>query len=51
MPASTIPFVTPSGVPGWQRWLVFSPAARIVLFAALLASFSFLVEVVVRTSG
>ena len=51
MPASTIAFVTPPNTPHWQRWLVFSPAARIVFFAAMLIGFSFLVELVVRTSG
>lgn len=35
-------FVTPPGVPGWKRWLVFSPLARIVIFAALLFGFGVL---------
>lgn len=28
-------FTTPADVPGWQRWLVFSPLARIALFVVL----------------
>src|SRR5574337_202295 len=51
MPAPNIAFVTPPGTPGWQRWLVLSPAARIVFFAAMLIGFWFLVETVVAMSG
>lgn len=51
MPASTVAFVTPPGVPGWLRWLVFSPAARIVFFAAMLLGLGFLVEASVATLG
>jgi len=29
-------FVTPAQAPRWQRWLVFSPVARLVFFIALL---------------
>lgn len=29
----SLAFVTPVGVPGWQRWLLFSPLARIVIFS------------------
>lgn len=51
MPASTIAFTTPTDAPGWLRWLVFSPAARIVFFAAMLIGFGFLVELPVATLG
>jgi hypothetical protein len=33
-------FVTPPDAPAWQRWLVLSPAARIIFFAAMLIGFS-----------
>jgi len=35
-----IAFVTPADTPSWQRWLVLSPAARIIFFAAMLIGFS-----------
>jgi membrane protease YdiL (CAAX protease family) len=35
MNARNIAFVTPAGAPGWKRWLVFSPLARIVIFVVL----------------
>jgi uncharacterized protein len=35
-----IAFVTPADAPSWQRWLVLSPAARIIFFAAMLIGFS-----------
>ena len=44
-------FITPLDAPSWQRWLVFSPAARIVFFAALLVGFSILVQALVTASG
>jgi membrane protease YdiL (CAAX protease family) len=43
MPASTTAFTTPSDAPRWQRWLVFSPAARIVFFAATMIGVGFVV--------
>ena len=51
MPAGTIAFVTPPGTPGWQRWLVLSPAARIAFFAAMLIGFSLLVHAFVAMLG
>jgi membrane protease YdiL (CAAX protease family) len=33
-------FTTPARAPGWQRWLVFSPLARIVFFAVLMLAAS-----------
>jgi membrane protease YdiL (CAAX protease family) len=35
-------FATPAATPGWQRWLVFSPVARVVAFTAMLMAFSWL---------
>ncbi|HZX71271.1 MAG TPA: type II CAAX endopeptidase family protein [Rhodanobacter sp.] len=51
MPATKIAFVTPPDAPGWQRWLVLSPAARIVFFAAMLIGFSFLIQAFIAMSG
>ncbi len=51
MPAPKIAFVTPPDTPGWQRWLVLSPAARIVFFAAMLIGFGYLVEMLMAMSG
>lgn len=51
MPARTIAFVTPSDAPGWQRWLVLSPVARIVFFAVMMIGFSFLVHGLVASLG
>ncbi|MEO6925744.1 MAG: type II CAAX endopeptidase family protein [Rhodanobacter sp.] len=51
MPAPRIAFATPPDTPRWQRWLVLSPAARIVFFAAMLIGFAFLVEAIVAMSG
>ena len=51
MPAPRIAFATPLDTAGWQRWLVLSPAARIVFFAAMLIGFSFFVETIVAMSG
>lgn len=36
MPAAHVAFSTPSSATAWQRWMVFSPMARIVFFAALM---------------
>ena len=35
MPASQIAFTTPASATPWQRWMVFSPIARIAFFIAL----------------
>jgi membrane protease YdiL (CAAX protease family) len=33
--SAAVAFRTPSSAPAWQRWLVFSPVARIAMFSAL----------------
>ncbi|WP_229238334.1 CPBP family intramembrane glutamic endopeptidase [Dyella amyloliquefaciens] len=35
MPASQIAFTTPASATPWQRWMVFSPVARIAFFVVL----------------
>ena len=44
-------FATPADAPGWLRWLVFSPAARIVFFAAMLVGIGFVTRAVVAMLG
>lgn len=35
VPGQQVAFITPAGAPGWQRWMVFSPLARLALFILL----------------
>lgn len=51
MQTSPVAFTTPPTAPGWQRWLVFSPAARIIFFAAMLLGGGFAVHAIVATLG
>ncbi|OOG37372.1 type II CAAX endopeptidase family protein [Rhodanobacter sp. C05] len=44
-------FVTSPNAPSWQRWLVLSPAARIIFFAAMLIGFSILTHTTVAALG
>lgn len=46
MQSGQLAFVTPTAAPAWQRWLVFSPVARIVTFTALLFGLGFAVHAV-----
>ena len=46
-----IAFVTPADAPSWQRWLVFSPAARIIFFAAMLIGFGMVTRAAVVALG
>lgn len=43
MPA-TVAFSTPKSAPAWQRWLLFSPPARIFIFAVLAFAIGYLVH-------
>jgi len=49
--SSTILFHTPAQAPAWQRWLVYSPVARIVIFAALAFGIGFAVHGAVAALG
>jgi uncharacterized protein len=51
MPNEPIAFVTPMDAPSWQRWLVLSPAARIIFFAAMLIGFSMITHAAVVALG
>lgn len=39
MQQNTLAFATPAAAPAWQRWLLFSPLARIAIFVAWFAGF------------
>lgn len=51
MPPSTIAFTTPPNAPRWQRWLVYSPVARIVIFVALMLLIGFAMSFVLGALG
>jgi membrane protease YdiL (CAAX protease family) len=44
MSTGNIAFTTPADAPGWKRWMVYSPGARIVLFAILMVGLSFAIH-------
>jgi len=46
-----VAFATPATAPTWQRWLVFSPLARIVLFVVLWAACSMVLSFVAHAAG
>lgn len=41
MPDRTLAFTTPFNAPGWKRWLLYSPLARIVIFVLLWLALDF----------
>ncbi|WP_267222356.1 CPBP family intramembrane glutamic endopeptidase [Dyella silvae] len=51
MPADQIAFTTPVSAIRWQRWMVFSPIARIAFFIALTIVLSRLIGPVVAAAG
>ncbi|GAB2556218.1 lysostaphin resistance A-like protein [Rhodanobacter koreensis] len=51
MQTGQLAFATPSNVPGWQRWLVLSPIARIIFFAAMLIGFGMITHAAVVALG
>lgn len=46
-----IAFTTPASAPRWQRWLLYSPVARIVLFALMMLGFGFITRAVMVGLG
>lgn len=51
MSINSLAFVKPAGAPRWKRWLVFSPLARIVIFAVLMVALTFALGAVARVLG
>jgi uncharacterized protein len=49
--AWSIAFTTPASAPAWQRWLVLSPVARIVMYAALVFGIGYLARAGFALSG
>jgi len=48
---SDVAFTTPDDVPGWQRWVVFSPLARIVIFVLAFVVVSFAMRLIAGVLG
>lgn len=46
-----VAFTTPAGTPGWQRWVVFSPLARLLAFVILFIPGVKLVELAMHALG
>ncbi|MDQ6646801.1 MAG: CPBP family intramembrane metalloprotease, partial [Pseudomonadota bacterium] len=51
MQHNAIAFTTPPEAPRWQRWLLFSPLARIVIFALMMIGFTFATGALVHVLG
>ena len=51
MNRQNIAFSTPLAAPRWKRWFMFSPVARIVLFAIMMVGFGFAVHEIVVALG
>ncbi len=51
MAQTPVAFVTPADAPGWKRWLVYSPLARILIFVALFVALSFAGEAALHLLG
>lgn len=47
----TVAFTTPAGASRWKRWLVFSPLARIVIFALMFIALSFATGALMHALG
>ncbi|MBS0225102.1 MAG: CPBP family intramembrane metalloprotease [Proteobacteria bacterium] len=46
-----IAFATPAGKPAWQRWALFSPLARLVLFVAMFVPGVLVMQLAMRALG
>lgn len=51
MSEPSIAFATPAAAPRWKRWLLFSPLARIVIFALLLVALGMAAHVLSASLG
>jgi membrane protease YdiL (CAAX protease family) len=51
MPSRELAFTTPAGAPGWQRWMVLSPVARIVFFIVVTILLGLVVHVATAGMG
>ncbi|HEV2622813.1 MAG TPA: type II CAAX endopeptidase family protein [Frateuria sp.] len=51
VPGQQVAFATPAGTPGWKRWLVFSPLARLLIFVALFIPCVKLVTIAMHALG